>query len=102
MRWRELPWHPALMDVGPVARPCQRSHCLLRWPHPILHNQAERPFALDKALFLNNFKRGRRGAAAGPSGATEHLKSVLSDSRDAERLFSAGLLLPQANIPRRF
>ena len=29
-----------------------------------------------------------------------HLKSVLSDSRDAERLFSAGLLLAQANIPQ--
>ena len=28
------------------------------------------------------------------------MKPVLSDSRDAERLFSAGLLLAQANIPQ--
>ena len=70
-------------------------------PQPILQHQAERPFALDKELFLKNLKRTRRGAAAGPSGVTtEHLKPVLSDSRDAERLFSAGLLLAQANIPQ--
>ena len=71
-------------------------HALL--PHTILQHQAERPFALDKALFLKNLKRARRGAAAGPSGVTtEHLKSVLSDSRDAG-LFSASLILAQANI----
>ena len=70
-------------------------------PQPILQHQAERPFALDKELFLKNLKRARRGAAAGPSGVTtEHLKPVLNDSRDAERLFSVGLLLAQANIPQ--
>ena len=69
-------------------------------PEPMLHHQAERPFELDKTLFLKNLKRARRGAAAGPSGVTtEHLKAVLSDSRDAERLFTAGLLLAQARIP---
>ena len=79
----------------PVRRPTVRHGPL----PPILHHQAERPFALDKELFLKNLKRARRGAAAGPSGVTtEHLKSVLSDSRDAERLFSAGLLLAQANV----
>ena len=45
--------------------------------------------------------RARRGAAAGPSGVTtEHLKPVLGNNRDAERLFSAGLLLAHANIPK--
>ena len=49
-------------------------------------NHAERIFSLDTTLFLKNLKRARRGAAAGPSGITaEHMKSVLSESRDAER-----------------
>ena len=66
-------------------------------PLPFLHHQAERPFSLDKSL-LKNLKRARRGAAAGPSGVTtEHLKSVLSDTRDAEGLFLAGFLLAQAS-----
>ena len=40
-------------------------------PQPILQHQAERPFALDKELFLKNLKRARRGAAAGPSGSPQ-------------------------------
>ena len=81
----------------PVRRPTMPYAPL---PEPMLHHQAERPFELDKTLFLKNLKRARRGAAAGPSGVTtEHLKAVLSDSRDAERLFTAGLLLAQARIP---
>ena len=41
-------------------------------PQPILHHQAERPFALDKTFFLKNLKRARRGAAAGPSGSPQN------------------------------
>ena len=48
----------------PVRRPTV-PHAPL--PQPILQHQAERPFALDKELFLKNLKRARRGAAAGPS-----------------------------------
>ena len=56
----------------PVRRPTVPNAPLLQ---PILQHQAERPFALDKELFLKNLKRARRGAAAGPSGVTtEHLK----------------------------
>ena len=81
----------------PVKRPTVPYAPLLE---PMLHHQAERPFELDKTMFPKNLKRARRGAAAGPSGVTtEHLKAVLSHSRDAERLFTAGLLLAQARIP---
>ena len=70
-------------------------------PQALLHHQAERPFSLGKTLLLKNLKRARRGAAAGPSEVTtEHLKSVLGDTRDAERLFPVALLVAQANIPQ--
>ena len=66
-----------------------------------IHRTRPSRSTVDKALFLKNLKRARRGAAAGPSGVTtEHLKPVLGNNRDAERLFSAGLLLAHANIPQ--
>ena len=82
----------------PVRRPTSAYAPL---PEALLNHHAERKFSLDKTLFLNNLKRARRGAAAGPSGVTaEHMKSVLSESRDAERLFSVAVLLAQASVPQ--
>ena len=66
-----------------------------------IHRTRPSRSTLDKALFLKNLKRARRGTAAGPSRVTtEHLKPVLGNNRDAERLFSVGLLLAHANIPQ--
>ena len=70
-------------------------------PEALLNHHAERTISLDKTLFLKNLKRARRGATAGPSGVTaEDMKSVLSESRDAERLFSVAVLLAQASVPQ--
>ena len=81
----------------PVRRPTSAYAPL---PEALLNHHAERTLSLDKTLLLKNLKRARRGAAAGPSGVTaEHMKSVLSESRDAERLFSVAVLLAQACVP---
>ena len=101
------------MEGAPLAPGTQRTLVQLRdpvrrptiayapLPQAVLNHHVERPFSLDKTLFLKNLKRARRGAAAGPSGvAAEHMKPVRSDSRDAERLFSVALLLAQASVPQ--
>ena len=70
-------------------------HC----PRHSFNHHAERTISLDKTLFQKNLKRARRGAEAGPPGVTaEDMKSVLSESGDAERLFSVAVLLAQASV----
>ena len=82
----------------PVRRPTTAYAPL---PQALLNHHVERQFLLDKTLFLKNVKRARRGAAAGPSGVTaEHVKPVLNDSRDSEKLFAVALLLARAIVPQ--
>ena len=82
----------------PVRRPTTAYAPL---PQALLNHHVERQFLLDKTLFLKNVKRARRGAAAGPSGVTaEHVKPVLNDSPDSEKLFAVALLLARASVPQ--
>ena len=93
------PLAPGTQLRDPVRHPTS-AHAPL--PEALLNHHTESTFSLDKTLFLKNLKRARRGAAAGPSGVTaEHMKSVLSESRNAERLFSVAVLLAQA-VPQDF
>ena len=48
------------------------------------NHRAENPFTLEKARFLKNLKRARRGPAVGPSGMTaDHVRPILESQRDS-------------------
>ena len=60
----------------------------------------DEPFHLSWRRFLANLRGVRRGAAAGPSGATaEHYKIMLDDEESARFLYAAARALARAEIP---
>ena len=66
------------------------------------HSSRRRPpeLILSEEKFLANLRQARRGAAAGPSGATaEHLRSLLDSDADARLLFLAAQQLARAQLP---
>ena len=67
---------------------------------PALLTQAPPELILSEEKFLANLRQARRGAAAGPSGATaEHLRSLLDSDADARLLFLAAQQLARAQLP---
>ena len=55
---------------------------------------------VDATRFLQNLRRARRGAAAGPSGCTnEHLRVLLESESDSRLLCDAASLLASARVP---
>ena len=59
-----------------------------------------RPLELDKEGFLQNLRKARRGAAGGPSGMrTEHLRPLLDNVEDSNKLPEIAQAFAQAQIP---
>jgi len=57
-------------------------------------------FRLKRSLFLGNVRGARRGAAAGPSGASaEHLRIMLDDELCSGLLYGAARELAAASVP---
>ena len=62
--------------------------------------QPQTPFALDHSRFLQGLGRARRGAAAGPSGATaEHLQALIDDKDCSSLLCDATEQLARGEVP---
>ena len=66
-------WDPSrrpLVPRAPVAR-------------ELIEHNPEDQVVLDGELLLQNLRESRRGAAAGPSGLTEHLREILDSEADS-------------------
>ena len=57
-------------------------------------------FELARAKFVNNLRRARKGAAAGPSGMTsEHLQLLLRDERSTDLILRLVQLIATGDLP---
>ena len=69
-------------------------------PSEIANFAPHEPCPLSLPAFLACLRTARRGAAAGPSGATaEHLRILLDDEVDSQLLHCAAQRLAQADVP---
>ena len=69
-------------------------------PPEVANYQPEEPCPFLLPAFLAGLRKARRGAAAGPSGATnEHLRILLDDEVDGQLLHCAAQCLAQADVP---
>ena len=69
-------------------------------PADILNQEHESAMELDEDLFFKSLKIARKGAAGRPFGMTVvHLRPLLENQRDAERLSMMGQELTNASVP---
>ena len=81
----------------PVRRPPEPYGPL---PSEVASYQPQEPCPFPLPAFLAGLRKARRGAAAGPSGATnEHLRILLDDEVDSQLLHCAAQRLAQADVP---
>ena len=60
------------------------------------------PFPLDAERFIKSIRSARRGAAGGPSGmTTEHLRPMMDNMNDMERLCLLGGIMARGEVPVR-
>ena len=98
------PLAPATLDTvaelrDPAKRPQSRQVPLPPW---LAEFDAPALLAVDAAKLSANLLRARRGAAAGPSGATcEHMRVLLHDEDCCELLHNAAQCLARAEVPEQ-
>ena len=82
----------------PERRPQQSYRDL---PEDLMAFLPEQPLRLSWRRFISNLRGTRRGAAAGPSGATaEHYKIMLDDEESTNFLYAAASALARAEVPQ--
>ena len=71
-------------------------------PEDLVNFRPAVEFSLDEALFARTLRSARRGAAGGPSGMTyEHLRPLLDNSRDMQRLHQLGERFARAEVSQQ-
>ena len=66
----------------------------------ILDFQPDAPVALDRTALLANLRRGRKGAAPGPTGLTAEMLRLVLDAEESSQAFGdVAVLLDRASVP---